>query len=205
MPDAGRAADRVNARRAPGKLLSTPAMRTRRRRRWLGAAAALVAQLTAGSVGAALPDGARGSESLADLESLAPGVYVRVPPLETPDESPGNQGVVVFDDGLLIIDAGPPHVAAPLAERLASRFEVPVRWLFATHFHPDHSLGSSMWAADGIRFFAAEGGRSGFENVCTPWWLAARKDSPQMRCGTSGRPTSSPTPSKSPVGGLGWS
>jgi glyoxylase-like metal-dependent hydrolase (beta-lactamase superfamily II) len=57
-----------------------------------------------------------------------------------------NIGVVVADDGVLIIDTRASHVEADeLREELGSLTPLPVRWVIDTHWHWDHTFGNARF------------------------------------------------------------
>lgn len=58
-----------------------------------------------------------------------------------------NVGVVVGDDGVLVVDTrSSHHEAAELRDELADLTKMPVRWVVNTHWHFDHSLGNAIFA-----------------------------------------------------------
>jgi glyoxylase-like metal-dependent hydrolase (beta-lactamase superfamily II) len=57
-----------------------------------------------------------------------------------------NVGVVIGDDGVLIIDTRSTHQeAGELSEELATLTNLPVRWVINTHWHWDHSFGNAIF------------------------------------------------------------
>ena len=59
----------------------------------------------------------------------------------------GNIVVLTGGDGLLLVDSGAPDAAKPLQALLAERFGAPVRVLFNTHWHLEHTGGNDLIAA----------------------------------------------------------
>lgn len=58
-----------------------------------------------------------------------------------------NVGVVVGEDGLLLVDTRASHrQAMELADELRTLSPLPVRWVVNTHFHWDHTFGNSVFA-----------------------------------------------------------
>ncbi len=58
-----------------------------------------------------------------------------------------NVGVVVGDDGILIVDTRASHPQArEVLEELKSISRLPVRWVVNTHFHWDHTFGNAVFA-----------------------------------------------------------
>ena len=57
-----------------------------------------------------------------------------------------NVGVVIGDDGVLIIDTRSTHQEArELGDELATLTNLPVRWVINTHWHWDHSFGNAVF------------------------------------------------------------
>ena len=86
------------------------------------------------------------TDSGARLERLADGVYAIVHDDATEAWPHGNTGVVVGDDGVLVVDATylPARARADIAliRRVTDR---PVRWLVNTHWHGDHTHGNGVY------------------------------------------------------------
>ncbi|MGD2044054.1 MAG: MBL fold metallo-hydrolase [Acidimicrobiia bacterium] len=57
-----------------------------------------------------------------------------------------NVGVVIGDDGVLLVDTRASHrQARELAEELRSITDLPVRWVVNTHWHWDHTFGNAVF------------------------------------------------------------
>ena len=110
-------------------------MSTFRAPSWLRAAAALVL------AGGALP--AQTKDSGARIERVADGVYAIIHEMATEEWPHGNTGVIVTDDGVLVVDAAylPSRARADIA-LIRSVTDRPVRWLVYTHWHFDHNNGA---------------------------------------------------------------
>ena len=66
-----------------------------------------------------------------------------------------NVGVVIGDDGLLVIDTRASHrEARELLDELATLSPKPVRWVVNTHYHWDHVYGNAMF--DGAEIWGHE-------------------------------------------------
>jgi glyoxylase-like metal-dependent hydrolase (beta-lactamase superfamily II) len=71
-----------------------------------------------------------------------------------------NAGVVVSDDGVLVIDAlGTPALARRLIEEIAKVTTQPVRTVVVTHYHADHIYGLQAFREAGARIVAHVGAR----------------------------------------------
>jgi len=72
-----------------------------------------------------------------------------------------NAGVVVTDDGVLVVDAlGTPALAHRLIEEIAKVTAQPVRIVVVTHYHADHIYGLQAFREAGARIMAHVGARS---------------------------------------------
>lgn len=80
------------------------------------------------------------------LVGLAPGVARLVAPNPGMMTGPGTNTYILGSRELAIVDPGP-ALAAHLAA-LRQAVTAPVRWLFVTHTHPDHSPAAAVLAAD---------------------------------------------------------
>ena len=94
---------------------------------------------------------------------VAPDAYAIIHDDATDEWPHGNTGVVIGDDGVLVIDSDywPSRARADIAlvRRLTSR---PVRWLVNTHWHGDHTHGNAEYreAFPGLHVVSArENGR----------------------------------------------
>jgi len=82
----------------------------------------------------------------ARLERLADGVYAIIHDATDEQFPNGNTGVIVGDDGVLVVDATylPSHAKADIA-LIRSVTDKPVRYLVITHLHRDHNGGASAY------------------------------------------------------------
>ena len=99
----------------------------------------------------------------ARVHRVANGVYAIIHDDATDEWPHGNTGVIVGDDGVMVVDSDywPSRARADIAlvRRLTDR---PVRWLVNTHWHGDHTHGNAEYrdAFPGIRIVSArENGR----------------------------------------------
>ena len=106
---------------------------------------ALLAGLAAGPA-YALSAQASIADSGARMERLADGVYAIIHDDATDNWPHGNTGVVVGDDGVLVVDATylPSRARADivLIRRVTDK---PVRYLVNTHWHGDHTHGNGVY------------------------------------------------------------
>jgi glyoxylase-like metal-dependent hydrolase (beta-lactamase superfamily II) len=92
------------------------------------------------------PAAAQTTQPGARLERIADGVYAIIHDATDEQFPSGNTGVVVGDDGVLVVDATylPSHAKADIA-LIRSVTDKPVRYLVITHLHRDHNGGTSAY------------------------------------------------------------
>ncbi|MDF1585456.1 quinoprotein relay system zinc metallohydrolase 2 [Marinimicrococcus flavescens] len=91
------------------------------------------------------------------VEEVAPGVFVHQGVHE--EFTAANEGAianlafVVGQDAVAVIDSGGSlRQGRRLREAVEAHTGLPVRWVIATHAHPDHLFGHAAFAGDGVRF-----------------------------------------------------
>src|ERR1700730_14515629 len=80
-------------------------------------------------------------------QQLAPGVYYRAADRE--DKNHAHAGWIVFRDYVLVIDANYPWGARAILADVRKTTDKPIRFVFDTHYHADHSFGNSVWVDAG--------------------------------------------------------
>jgi glyoxylase-like metal-dependent hydrolase (beta-lactamase superfamily II) len=100
------------------------------------------------------------AERKAAFDQIGPGLYAYTA------EGDPNSGVIVGDDGALVVDAQPtPAMAADLIARVAKVTDKPIRYVLLTHYHAARALGASAFkgaeilASDATRNLIAERGK----------------------------------------------
>jgi phosphoglycerate dehydrogenase-like enzyme/glyoxylase-like metal-dependent hydrolase (beta-lactamase superfamily II) len=78
------------------------------------------------------------------VTKLAEGVYFMQTETE-PEFLGSNSGWVVFDDYVLVLDAGFPLSAKIVVEEVRKTTDKPIRYVFDTHYHGDHSFGNGVY------------------------------------------------------------
>src|SRR6476620_6127694 len=81
-----------------------------------------------------------------------------------------NVGFVVFRDYVLVIDANFPWAAEKIIADIKAITPKPIRFVFNTHYHADHTLGNSVFIAHGAAIvstddLALELGTKGMEDI----------------------------------------
>lgn len=114
----------------------------------------------------------KGFASTADLEEkkvsfdqIGPGLYAYTA------EGDPNSGVIVGDDGVMVIDAqATPAMAEDLIARVAKVTDKPIKYVLLTHYHAVRVLGASAFkgaeilASDATRGMIAERGKQDMDS-----------------------------------------
>jgi cyclase len=85
---------------------------------------------------------------------IAPGVYFRDAEFEK--RIIANTGWVVFRDYVMVIDANFPWGARAVLADLRKTTNKPIRFVFDTHYHSDHSFGNSVFVDAGATVVCSE-------------------------------------------------
>ncbi|MBC8113553.1 MAG: MBL fold metallo-hydrolase, partial [Candidatus Saccharimonas sp.] len=97
------------------------------------------------------------------VTEVAPGVFFRK--VETLPKFIGcNQGWIVFEDFVLVIEASFPNQAAELIKEIRKTTDKPIKYVFDTHWHGDHADGNPVLIAEGASAIASEQSRDQFVN-----------------------------------------
>jgi len=95
-----------------------------------------------------------GHGQVSAVRQLAPGIYYWQGNLEAHEQT--NVGWVVFKDGVLVIDANFPWGARKILPEIRRTTNKPIRMVFNTHYHADHSYGNSVFVDAGAAVVATE-------------------------------------------------
>lgn len=111
------------------------------------------------------------------LVQIAPHVYFRHGDIDTPEKAHCNNGIIVFKEFVLIIDANHPSGAeACITDLEKAGIRKPARFVFDTHHHGDHSYGNRWYMDRGVIPIAHEGVTAEMARYEPARWLAAAKD-----------------------------
>jgi cyclase len=95
----------------------------------------------------AIPAAASGA---ADVDRLAPGIYFHEGDVLSDNAAAVcNNGWIIFEDYVLVIDANYPAGAKLMISKIRSITEKPIRFAFDTHHHGDHAYGNQIFAENG--------------------------------------------------------
>lgn len=107
----------------------------------------LAAYVVAACVFAGFMTRPRVAGQLNTVEELAPGVYFHEGDVRGKGHC--NNGWVVFDDYVLVLDANFPSGAQEIIPKITARTNKPIRFAFNTHHHGDHAYGNQVWVETG--------------------------------------------------------
>jgi cyclase len=81
------------------------------------------------------------------VRELAPGVYFHEGDLQGKGHC--NNGWVIFDDYVLVVDANFPSGAQEIIPKIKAQTSKPIRFAFDTHHHGDHAYANQLWVDNG--------------------------------------------------------
>ena len=88
------------------------------------------------------------------VQEIVPGVYFHE---GDPRRGHCNNGWVVQEDFVIVIDANFPSGAEIVMPKIRATSDKPVRFAFDTHHHGDHAYGNKRWADEGATIVAHTG------------------------------------------------
>lgn len=94
------------------------------------------------------------SAQINTVQQVAPGVYFHE---GDPRRGHSNNGWIVFEDYVLVIDGNYPSGATIALPKVKETTDKPVRFTFDTHHHGDHAYGNKIWADAGATLVASTG------------------------------------------------
>ena len=89
-----------------------------------------------------------------EVKEVAPNVYFHQGDLV---QGHCNNGWVVLDDYVLVVDANFPSGAKLVLPKIQATSQKPIRFAFDTHHHGDHAYGNQVWADAGAILVAHSG------------------------------------------------
>jgi glyoxylase-like metal-dependent hydrolase (beta-lactamase superfamily II) len=87
------------------------------------------------------------SSQVNTVKELAPDVYFHEGELRGKGHC--NNGWVIFDDFVLVLDANFPSGAREIIPKIQAQTKKPIRFAFDTHHHGDHAYANQVWADAG--------------------------------------------------------
>jgi glyoxylase-like metal-dependent hydrolase (beta-lactamase superfamily II) len=88
------------------------------------------------------------------LHELAPGVYEWQG--DRDQREPANATWIVFKDYVFLVDANFPWGAREIVPAIRKTTDKPIRYVFNTHYHGDHSFGNSIYSDLGATIICTE-------------------------------------------------
>jgi glyoxylase-like metal-dependent hydrolase (beta-lactamase superfamily II) len=95
------------------------------------------------------------------ITELAPGVFFRKTQWK-PEFIGCNQGWIIFEDFVLVIEASFPNQGEELIKEIRKTTDKPIRYVFDTHYHGDHADGNPIFIKQGASAIASEPSRELF-------------------------------------------
>lgn len=95
--------------------------------------------------GNALP----GAAQVVEVDRLTPDVYFHQGTFTDDGATVCNNGWVIFDDYVLVIDANFPAGAKLMISKIRALTDKPIRFAFDTHHHGDHTYGNQIYIENG--------------------------------------------------------
>ena len=95
------------------------------------------------------------SAEVNQVTNIAPGVYFHEGDLKGHGHC--NNGWIVFEDYVLVIDGNYPSGAQEIIPKIKATTDKPIRFAFDTHHHGDHAYGNQIWVANGATPVACAG------------------------------------------------
>ena len=88
------------------------------------------------------------AQSPAGVRQLAPGVFSRQGDRDR--RQPANTSWVIFRDYVVVIDANTPWGIREILPEIRKTTDKPIRYVFDTHYHWDHTWGNSVLVDAGV-------------------------------------------------------
>ena len=90
-----------------------------------------------------------GMAETAKADLVAPDVYFHEGLVSDTADAVGNNGWIMFEDYVLVIDANYPAGAKLIISKIRALTEKPIRFAFDTHHHGDHAYGNEVFVENG--------------------------------------------------------
>src|SRR5258706_6131106 len=88
-----------------------------------------------------------GQAEVNKAEQISPDVYFHEGDLKGHGKC--NNGWIVFEDYVLVIDGNFPSGAQEIIPKIKAVTDKPIRFAFDTHHHGDHAYGNQVWVDNG--------------------------------------------------------
>ncbi len=129
-----------------------------------------------------------GMGEAAKEDLVAPDVYFHEGNISDTADAVCNNGWIMFEDYVLVIDANFPAGAKLIISKIRSLTDKPIRFAFDTHHHGDHAYGNQIFVENGGVPVAHTGViqemkqyETGYYGHAPGRWEAATKDRPDLK------------------------
>jgi len=92
---------------------------------------------------------AEGMAEAAKVDLVAPDVYFHEGDISDSADAVCNNGWIMFEDYVLVIDANFPAGAKLIISKIRALTDKPIRFAFDTHHHGDHAYGNQIFVENG--------------------------------------------------------
>jgi glyoxylase-like metal-dependent hydrolase (beta-lactamase superfamily II) len=158
------------------------------RRELLSGGVALLSLAAEEELLAALSPAERAQTGKADM--LAPDIYFHEGQLSETADAVCNNGWIIFEDYVLVVDANFPAGARQIIGKIRALTEKPIRFAFDTHHHGDHAYGNQVFVENGAVPVAHTGVIEEMKRYETGYyggkpgaWESAAKGRPDVKTG----------------------
>ena len=93
--------------------------------------------------------GPKETPATGQVDLVAPDVYFHTGEVSDTADAVCNNGWIVFEDYVLVIDANFPAGARQIIGKIRSLTDKPIRFAFDTHHHGDHAYGNQVFVEQG--------------------------------------------------------
>lgn len=120
---------------------------------------------------------ATGLAQINTVQTIAPHVFFHE---GDPRRGHSNNGWIVFDDYVLVIDANYPSGAKEVIPKVRASTPKPIRFVVDTHHHGDHAYGNQLWADEGATLVAQKTAAEILEESGAADWAASASRRPDV-------------------------
>lgn len=107
------------------------------------------------------------------LRIVAPGIWFRE---GDHDQGHCNSTIIEMKDYMIVVDSGFPDAARGVMEDVKRLTKKPVKYVFLTHHHGDHTYGNSLWTEAGATTLAFKELADEMRRLEPARWQAAMKN-----------------------------
>ena len=90
-----------------------------------------------------------GMAEAAKVDQVAPDIYFHQGRVADDSDAVCNNGWIIFDDYVLVVDANFPAGARLIISKIRAQTDKPIRFAFDTHHHGDHAYGNQVFVENG--------------------------------------------------------